>query len=375
MIHSGQFIRTLDSHGLDFFTGVPDSVLSGLTSYLTESVPDDRHVIAANEGGAVALAVGHYLATGRPALVYMQNSGQGNAVNPLMSLASPDVYGIPMLLLIGWRGEPGRPDAPQHTAQGRATLPLLDVLGLPHRVLPDDEQGAEQAVAEMLAVAVERQTPVALVVREGTFGPGEQHPSSLDDLTLTREEALKTIAGRLDARTVVVVTTGKASREIHAYRREQRQSSRPDFLTIGGMGHASSVALGIALAGPARRVVCLDGDGAALMHLGAMAIIGSRKPSNLTHVIINNGAHDSVGGAPTVGFAVSLPDMALACGYRGALSVDTRIPLAAAIEVLRYRRGPVLVEVRVCTGSRPDLPRPAESPQEGKRQLMELLKA
>ena len=353
MIDPGLFVGALRESGVDFCTGVPDSLLKGFCAFVTDTC-GDNHVIAANEGGAVALAAGHYLATGRPALVYMQNSGQGNAVNPLASLADPDVYAIPMVLLVGWRGEPGVKDEPQHAKQGKVTLSLFETLGVPTAVLPSGEAEALDAARAQARLAIAESRPVALVVRKGLFADYALRNKRPDIAALRREEAIQTILEGAGREAVVVSTTGMISREVYEIRERLGQDHSRDFLTVGSMGHALMIALGIAKAQPARPVFCLDGDGASLMHLGNLAIAGQSGCANLTHIVFNNAAHDSVGGQPTVGGCVNFPEIARHCGYN--------------------RPGaPTFREIRVAKGARKDLGRPKEPPQVNKGLFMETL--
>lgn len=354
MIEVVKFIDALETAGVSFFTGVPDSLLKSFCAYLTDS-RGGGHVIAANEGGAVGLAAGHYLATGRPALVYMQNSGQGNAVNPLCSLADPDVYSIPMVLVVGWRGEPGVKDEPQHAKQGKVTVSLFETLGIPAEVLPDDEFSALEIARRMVGRARAESRPVALVVRKGLFSEYVLKDRKLDIASLPREQAIEDVLTSMPDDAVVVSTTGMISREVYETRVRMGQGHERDFLTVGSMGHALMIALGIARERPNRKVFCLDGDGASIMHMGNMAIAGQSGCSNLTHIVFNNAAHDSVGGQPTVGGAIDLPAVAVACGYN--------------------RSGaPAFREIKVAKGARKDLGRPKEPPQSNKALFMETLK-
>lgn len=373
MIAVERFFTAVQDEGISFFTGVPDSLLKDFCAYVTDQIGSGGHVIAANEGGAVALASGHFLATGNPALVYMQNSGQGNAVNPLTSLADPDVFGIPMLLLVGWRGEPGRPDEPQHVKQGKVTLDLFSVLGIDAVVLPEDETAALESLRQAVRRTRANSSPVALIVRSGTFGKYKLQREAVTAFPLSREAAVKAVLSGLADAAVVVATTGMTAREMFEHRVMTGRSHRADFRTVGCMGHASQIALGIALAQPDREVCCLDGDGAVIMHMGALAIIGSQRPANLKHVVINNGAHDSVGGQPTAGFAMDLLQIANACGYRHAWRAETQEEVDGRVSELRMAQGPVLLEIRVNKGARPDLGRPTASPAENKRELMQFL--
>ena len=365
MISCPDFLAWLGTAGVDFFAGVPDSLLKNFCACLTDTRPS-AHVIAANEGGAIALAAGHWLATSHPALVYMQNSGQGNAINPLASLADPDVYSIPMVLLVGWRGEPGVKDEPQHVKQGKITLSLFETLGIPTSVIPDAEAAARDLVTASVAKALSENRPVALVVRKGLFAPYTLQNKPADIADLRREEAIEDILRTLPPRAVVVSTTGMISREVYETRERLGHDHSRDFLTVGSMGHALMIALGIARAQPNCPVVCLDGDGASIMQMGNLAIAGQSGCPNLHHIVLNNAAHDSVGGQPTVGGAIDLPSIAAACGYRLATSLDTLFTSFSF---------PSFLEIRVAKGARPDLGRPKEPPQANKALFMDALNA
>jgi phosphonopyruvate decarboxylase len=368
VIEAAGFYRALGDAGVRLFVGVPDSLLSELCAHIHAVAPRGQHVIAANEGGAVAAAAGHYLATGRPAVVYLQNSGLGNAVNPICSLATPEVGGVPMLLLVGWRGEPGSADEPQHALQGRITLPLLSLLGVPAEILPREPPAAAETIAALVQTAMTRRTPVAAIVRERSFA--SQHrdsratPAEPKTTTLAREHAIEIVVSCLPGDAVVVSTTGMTSRELYELRERAGLSHGRDYLAVGAMGHASQIAMGIALGRPASRVVCLDGDGAALMHMGSLAVIATAGAANLTHVVLNNGAHDSVGGQPTAGTTLSFAELATACGYACAARVADERGLRHALSEALAAPGPALVEICVRCGSRPDLGRPGQSPHQ-----------
>ena len=373
MIDCEFFYNTLAKSGVDFFAGVPDSLLKSFCAYVTDNVASNKHLIAANEGGAIALACGHYLATGRPGLVYMQNSGQGNAANPLISLADPDVYSIPMLLLIGWRGEPGKKDEPQHIKQGKITLSFLETLDIPYMILPDTDDQAQKCIKQAFKTMEESSAPVALIAKKETFSPYQMAECSCCSSELTRETAIKEIVNNLGKSDIVVSTTGKASRELYEYRDLLDGEHSKDFLTVGSMGHASQIALGIALEKPERRVYVLDGDGAAIMHMGSMAIIGSQAPANFKHIILNNGCHESVGGQLTAGFSISFTDIAKACEYKIALQAESLTEISQMMEILKSSDGPALLEIKVRKGARADLGRPKTSPKENKAAFMRFL--
>ena len=374
MVRVEKLYDTLQAHGVDFFTGVPDSLLKDFCAYVTDHTPCGRHIIAANEGAAVGIAAGHYMASGRLPLVYMQNSGLGNTVNPLLSLMDEKVYALPVLLMIGWRGEPGGKDEPQHVKQGEVTLDLLEAMQIPYVVLSDQEEEALQQTGEMLQKAQTGSRPYAIVIRKGLFGKYRLQNKPENDYPLSREEALEFVADQLGETDVVVSTTGKLSRELFEYREAWHQGHERDFLTVGSMGHSSSIALGIALEKPERRIWCLDGDGAFIMHMGAITNVGSLKLHNYRHIVFNNGAHESVGGQPTVGFRLDIPSIARACGYPVVYSVSTREGIRQALQHLSVADGPALLEIRVKIASREDLGRPTTTPAENKNHFMENLK-
>ena len=370
MIEPKAFIERLREGGVDFYAGVPDSLLKNLCAYITDNVSRENNIIAANEGGAVALAAGYHLATGMTGCVYMQNSGEGNAVNPLLSLMDADVYRMPLLLIIGWRGEPGVHDEPQHVKQGKVTLPLLETMGIPYAVLDEHWQ---QQTDEALRVIRETNGIYALIVRKGTFEEYTLQKQVATNMELGREEAIKIVVDALREDDIVVSTTGMISRELFEYREAKQQGHAHDFLTVGSMGHASQIALGIALQKPERRVVVFDGDGAAIMHLGNMAIVASQAPKNYIHIVYNNGAHDSVGGQPTVGLEMNLPQIGKAMGYKTVMNATNASELQAALSQLDDCAKPALLQVCVRKGNRKDLGRPTTTPQQNKEALMKEL--
>ncbi len=372
MIRSQEFHEWLVARGVDFYAGVPDSLLKPVCFYLADHL-GDKHVVAANEGGAVALACGYHLATGKVPLVYMQNSGLGNTINPLLSLADPEVYSIPMLLLIGWRGEPGTKDEPQHVKQGKVTVGLLEAMDIPWRVLEPEPDAARRSVDELVAMAAAENRPVALLVRRGTFEPCKPKDRPSGDFEMTREEAIEAVVPALGETDAIVSTTGHISRELYEYRARHGHGHQREFLTVGAMGHASQIAMGIALAKPDRQVICLDGDGAMLMHMGGAAIVGAAGVANFKHIILNNGAHDSVGGMATAGLRVSFTEIAKACGYTEAWRVERSADVAGKIAELRALTGPALLEIVVKKGARADLGRPLTTPIENKTAFTQFL--
>ncbi len=368
MIDPLALLQVLRSRDVTFFAGVPDSLLKDFCSCLSDHVAPAEHLVAANEGGAVAAAVGYHLATARTPLVYMQNSGLGNALNPLLSVADPAVYAIPILLMIGWRGEPGVQDEPQHLKQGAVTLALLDAMQLPYTIIDAQTRDIDSIIRGVLERP--RDGPHALVVRKGTFGTYRARTAPVSGGSLSRENAIAYVVDSLERDDLVVATTGLIGRELHAHRVRRGHCHDRDFLVLGGMGHASQIAHALASRHASRKVYCLDGDAALLMHLGALAIIGTSRLANFRHIVLNNGAHESVGGQPTVSLAVDLPALARSVGYVVAARVAAPGELQDALRELRGSDGPGLLEIRVAMGHRPDLGRPTSAPADRKKALM-----
>lgn len=369
MLDCNIFYNILVQQGIKFFTGVPDSILKGFCAYLTNH-NDSEHIIAANEGGAIALATGYHLATGEIPLIYMQNSGLGNAINPLVSLVDASVYSIPMLLLIGWRGEPKTKDEPQHNKQGGITLELLDVLNIPYRILPNDNENAEHYIKESIGLVELQNKPVALIVKKDTFKPYILRTNKCFCSKLNREDAIKTVVNHLSSSDNIISTTGKISRELYAC----DGSWERHFLNVGAMGHTSQIALGIAKSKPEKQVYCFDGDGAVIMHMGALGIIGSSKTKNFKHIIFNNGCHDSVGGMDTCGFSISFTNIARACGYSLALQAKSIDEINKKMQLIKLIDGPAMLEIIVKQGARDDLERPKQSPINNKIKFMKHLR-
>ena len=367
------FYDQLASHGVEFFTGVPDSLLKEFCLCIDDRISNDKHIIAANEGNAVALASGYYLAQESIPLVYMQNSGLGNAVNPLLSLCDPDVYSIPLLVMIGWRGEPGVKDEPQHVTQGRVQIELLEALGLPYEIISKDDDQFSNKISNVIEIAKNENRPVVLLIKKGTFEKYKTEIIQPDDQRMNREEALEIILENLDDNAIIVSTTGKTSREIFEIREKRGQTHEQDFLTVGSMGHCSSIALGIALAKPHREVVCIDGDGAMLMHLGSLTSIASMKPKNFRHILMNNEVHESVGGQETAAKYLDLSAIVEAVGSSKVFKAATPNDLKTNITNFITCSGPSFLEVKIKPGSREDLGRPTVKPADNKENFMKFL--
>ena len=375
MIDIELFYSSLKKSGVDFFTGVPDSLLKDICAYITDNTDADNHIIAANEGNAISLGIGYHLATKKIPLIYLQNSGLGNAINPLLSLADPDVYSIPMILLIGWRGEPNVKDEPQHLKQGKVTTSLLDTIKIPYEILSSDmsAKDTDQIVKKIVKKSLDLNIPCAILVKKATFNSYQLKFEKKYDRELYREEVIETIVKEIAVDDILVSTTGVASRELFEIREKKSLGHEKDFLTVGGMGHASQIALGISLFKKNRTVYCIDGDGALLMHMGALAINANNAGENFNHIVINNCAHDSVGGQPTVGDKIDIASLALSSGYVWAKKVKEKEKLIKLINEMRDIKGPTLLEVQVKKGFRKDLGRPTINPKENKKSFMKFL--
>ncbi len=375
MISPEFFLNTCRKEGVDFFSGVPDSLLKNICSYIADNSPSENHIIAANEGNAIAIGVGYHLSTRKIPLIYMQNSGLGNAINPLLSLADQDVYSIPLLMMIGWRGEPGIKDEPQHKKQGRVTTSLLEAMEIPYKVLTRDSniEDVEVALRTMLFIAKKENKPCALLIKKDTFKEYKFLLTSTYKRPLYREQALEIVVGSLNESDIVVSTTGVTSRELFEYREKINISHQNDFLTVGGMGHASQIALGISLQKKDRKVYCLDGDGSLIMHMGGMAINASMNCKNFKHIVFNNSAHDSVGGQPTVGDRINMSAIALNSGYKWGKVASEELEIKSALNEMKGIDGPALLEIQVKKGFRKDLGRPKTTPIQNKEIFMNFI--
>lgn len=370
-----EFIKTIESVlGIGFYAGVPDSLLSTFTGkIMTKYGVSDTHIIAANEGNAVGLAAGYHLATGKIPCVYMQNSGQGNMLNPYASLLAPEVYKIPCVFVIGWRGEPGVKDEPQHVFQGEITKTLMELLKVQTVIITEEmtPEMLEQKCKEVLNVLQEGKC-VAFIVKKGALS-SDSKVKYKNDFQVSREAALEELVKEI-GEDIVISTTGKASRELFEIRERNGQSHKYDFLTVGSMGHSSSIALSIALQKKNQKVWCIDGDGAMLMHMGAMAVVGTNTPNNLVHVLINNGSHETVGGMPTVASHIDVKKIAEACGYKHILSAATLEEIADVAKIAKEANELTFVEIKTALGARSDLGRPTTTAEENKLGFMEYLK-
>lgn len=357
MLNQAKVFETLAENGVTFFTGVPDSYLNGFCNYALANC-GDRNIIAANEGNAVGIAAGHYFASREIPLVYMQNSGMGNTVNPLASLADRNVYAVPMLLLIGWRGQGNtEPNHPQHKLQGEITPALLEVMHIPYSVLTDDDDAFRADVEKAVAYCMKERAPYGLIAPKGVMADPDK-PNNRDDVyPMSREEAIEVILDHMPPETIYSATTGRATRELFFLREKRNETKSRDYLNVGSMGHASSVALGIAMEKPDRPIVVLDGDSAAIMHLGALTMVSKIKAPNFMHVVLNNGAHESVGGQPSAGHLLDFTAIAQACGYATVgHPVATEAELIAALETLKSCGQASFIDCRIHKGLNRKLP-------------------
>ena len=368
MINTNEFVKHLATK-ISFAAGVPDSLLKDFNTCLMETLPEGAFHTTANEGSAIALAAGYYLATGNPGLVYMQNSGIGNAINPLLSLNDSMVYGIPVLLFIGWRGEPGVKDEPQHVKQGLVTKELLESCGIKYWILGETTESAAETFDRAIDYMQKNSAPAAIIVRKGAFdGVSAKYSNAY---SLKREDAIAAVLDCLDEKCHIISTTGMISRELFERRELRGESHGRDFLTVGSMGHASQIALGVALQKPDKKIVCFDGDGAMLMHMGGAATIGASGVENFLHIMFNNEAHDSVGGQPTIMGGIDILKAAEAFGYDKVSQAYDTDGIRRAVS--GFISGRCFLEIKVAQGARKDLGRPSQTPAKSKAEFMERL--
>ena len=377
MISPKDFISKLNEYGIDFFTGVPDSLLKDFCAYIQENVNHERHIISANEGTAVAIASGYQIGSGKIPLIYLQNSGFGNTINPLISLADSKVYSIPLLLLMGWRGEPGTKDEPQHIKQGEVTIPLLKTLNIPFFILDKDKKNIVQSIQSAVKTIKEIRSPVVLLAKKGVFSTFENPIKTIDpnlNNLMSREEVISLIISSFPSNSIFISSTGYISRELYELREINNQSHSSDFLTVGSMGHSSQIALGISLAKKEVPVICLDGDGAMIMHMGGLVTCGTNGQNNFFHILLNNSVHDSVGGQPTSGFKIAPTQISNGCKYKYNYGpCDNESDIKKAISNLNHYGGPAFLEIRIKPGARKNLGRPKESPIDNKNIFIKYL--
>lgn len=357
MVNQAQLFEALDKLGVKFFTGVPDSLLNDFCLYLVNNIPDGQHVMAANEGNAIAIAAGNYMATGNIPVVYMQNSGIGNATNPLLSLTHDCVYGIPMILVIGWRGDPSINDHAQHKKQGELTPVLMSDMDIPYEILDADDTVVDK-FTWAVNKAKEISSPVALIAKKAILTQKEKKQTYADSKLMNREEAVAAVVDVLGEDAIYLGTTGRATREVHEQLIAHNIGEGHEWQNVGSMGHVSSVGLGLALARPDKRIVVFDGDAAAVMHMGALATNCRYKAGNMLHIVLNNGVNESVGGQPSAGYLIDLTTVAKACGYRTVgHAVETKEELQQIVRENQSGKMPLFIDVHVRQGIRSDMPK------------------
>ena len=376
MIKPKIFFEHLKKKGVDFFTGVPDSLLKDLCFYISDYSKTNNHIIAANEGSALSISIGYHLSTNKVPAIYLQNSGLGNLINPLLSLADKDVYSIPMLLIIGWRGKPGVKDEPQHKKTGRVMLDMLKAMKIPYKII--NKLNKPERIKDIITNSINQtrksNSPVALIVEKETFDKYNLKNINESSYPLVREKAIELIMSHVGDKDVIISTTGFASRELYEYRKNNNQDHSRDFLTVGGMGHANQIALGIALQKKKQSVYCFDGDGSMIMHMGSLTTNGALKCNNLKHIVFNNGSHESVGGQPTTAHKFNMKNIAKSMGYDYVLTAKNEKQLKEAILKVKKYKGTSFLEVMISNGTRSDLGRPKSTPLENKKSLMNFLK-
>lgn len=378
MLEPKLLVNFLKQNEVNFYTGVPDSLLKDFCAYIEDEFHSNNHIIAANEGASIGLAIGYYLSSGKVPLVYLQNSGLGNTINPLLSLASPEVYSIPLLLLIGWRGEPGEKDEPQHIHQGRITPALLNTMNIPYITIDSDMNANDilSSFGEQINLCKSTNQPVCVLIKKGTFDSYKNKYKNHKNMKykLEREKAVEIAVNQCEHNSVVVCTTGILSRELFEFRAKNKLGHGRDFLCVGGMGHASQIATSIAINQPKRSVYCFDGDGALLMHMGSMAITGSKDLPKFIHIVFNNGCHESVGGQPTVAQKIVLSKVAFSLGYKFSKTVKNELELINTLKEAKAFGSTSFIEVLVRPGHRINIGRPTTTPIENKYALMNTLK-
>ena len=371
-INPSDLFNFLKKKNIDFFTGVPDSLLKNFCLCINDNTSSNNHIITANEGNAIGLAAGYHLASGKLPLVYFQNSGLGNIVNPLLSLCDRDIYSIPMLLFIGWRGEPGVKDEPQHIKQGKIQIDLLRTMEIPYDIISKNDLDIENKINKGIKTAKNLKSPFAIIVKKDSFNKYNSSAKieNINKSLMSRESSLKVILENIPNNSIVVSTTGKTSREIFEIREKNFESHNKDFLTVGSMGHCSSIALGIAIAKPNRNVICIDGDGSLIMHMGSIATIGKSRLPNIHHLLLNNQVHDSVGGQKTSADIIDFSKLFKANSYKNTFYADNKSLLKSNVKMMFNKKGPNFLEVLIKPGSRNNLGRPTIKPVDNKISFM-----
>ena len=352
MIKVDALINLLKKNNTNFFTGVPDSVLKELSSYLKNK---RNHIIATNEGAAVSIGIGHYLSTKKIPCIYMQNSGLSNALNPLISIAHKKVYSIPLILVIGWRGSPRIKDEPQHNVKGKITQQLLKLLNIKYTVLKSNKDFAK--FDKQIKYAKKSKSIVACLIERGTLQKIIKSNSKKDFYNLDKEFFLKKLLEELPSKSKVIASTGYNSRELMYLRKKFNFNNSKDFYMVGGMGHTSSVALGFSLSSK-NKTFCIDGDGSFLMHLGSIMTAGNFANKNFKYILLNNNTHDSVGGQSTNADNIDFDRLSKSLGFKKFYSIKKKQNLRKIIKNFIKINSPSFLEVKVTNSKIKKLPRP-----------------
>ena len=370
MIQVNNFLKFLKKNEINFFTGVPDSLLKNFCLLVEQKIDKKNHIISANEGSAMGIAAGYHLATNKIPLIYLQNSGFGNIINPLLSLIDKRVYSIPVIILMGWRGEPKSNDEPQHLAQGELTLNLIKTLKSNYYILKGDEKKDFKELRSQIKKLKINHKPLFILVKKNIINNSNVNIKKIQ-IKFKREEAIKTIINILGKKNKYISTTGMISRELYEIRKHNKENHSSDFLTVGSMGHASQIALGYSIKSK-KNIVCLDGDGAFLMHMGGIATIGDMKLKNFTHILLNNRSHESVGGQRTTSEIINYAAIAKASGYQKVYGkVDSLSKLKSTLKKTKKIKALKFIECIISPGHRKNLGRPKELPIQNKKSFME----
>ena len=357
MILVKELFNTLKKNKISFFTGVPDSVLKNLLSYFNKFY-NSKHIIAVNEGSAVSIGMGYYLSTKKIPCVYLQNSGLGNAINPLISIANQKVYSIPLLLIIGWRGSPNKKDEPQHMAKGKITTRLLKLLDINYCVLRDKKDLG--SLSKLIKNARITKKTVACLIENKILKSNKKYSQIKKKIGLPyRRDFILQLLKQISNDTKIISTTGYTSRELAQIRKEKKLFKGKDFYMVGGMGHASMVSFGYSL-NSKKQVICLDGDGSILMHLGSIRTFGYFGHSKLKHILLNNNAHESVGGQPTTAAKIDFKKLVKSLGYKNYFKISKSEQMNFIIKSFLTSKGPSFLEVLINEGTLNNLSRPRD---------------
>jgi len=357
MIKIESLFSYLKKKNITFFTGVPDSILKE-SKYILDKLEFKNHIVAHNEGGAIGIGAGYYLKTKKIPCVYFQNSGLGNAINPLVSMVHKNVYSIPMLLLIGWRGAPKiSKDEPQHLLQGKITEKMLKLMNI--RYCTIDHTKDFKQLGKIIDISKKKQVPVACLIKKNTLKKNfdEIKKKKVDKIKLKRHEIIDFIIRKNYKNIKIFSTTGYTSRELYQLRKFNKSNTK-DFLNVGAMGHTSMIALGYSLKNKKHKTLCLDGDGSLIMHMGTLPVIGENQIKNFKHIVFNNEVHESVGGQKTPQKNTNFKKLSLSCGYSKYFFSNSLSDFKKKYALFLKSNGPSFYEIKISSGSLKNLERP-----------------